>query len=108
MERTDPLRAVSLVSVLALLALQAGTNLRTNTDSLSGLDESDILPYPQDLANNLVANTNGIIGSSPSRPNHMNIRLANTTGFDLNVDIVGLKGLGSVLSLALARVGLVG
>lgn len=102
------MRAINLIPILALLALQASSNLRTNTDPLSDLHKRNILSNPQHLADNLMTNTDGIRGAAPARTDSVNIGLADSAGLDLNVDVVGLEGLGGVLLRTIFSGGLGG
>jgi hypothetical protein len=86
--------AVGLVIVLALLALQAGVELGADADALARLDQSDLGPDAQGLANDLVADAEGEALAAPAAADGVDIGAADAAGLDLDLDIVVLEGLG--------------
>lgn len=92
--------AVVLEVLLAVVASKIGTNLSTNTGAIANLDTGDLGANLDDLANDLVSyaeRKRDIL--SPSTGDGVNIRGADTTGVDSNVDIVLLKFLQWQLGL---------
>ena len=94
----DHLRAVVLLVALAVDALSAGTDLSTDTDSLTLLELLDLVTDPDDLADDLVSNTKRKRSAAPSTSDGVNIRAANSASIDSDIDIVLLEGLREYMS----------
>lgn len=95
---TNHLRAVVLVVGFALRALHARLYLSTNTNTVSSLELLDLGSDSQDLADDLVADADGLCGElSPSTCNGVDIGAADTATLVLNVNIVVLEDLGREL-----------
>jgi len=94
----DHLRAVVLLVTLAVDALSAGTDLSTNTDSLALLELGNLVTDSEDLADNLVSDTERERSVAPSTSNGVNVRSANSAGIDRDIDIVLLEGLTGCVS----------
>lgn len=86
--------AVRLIVVLALLALQARVHLSTDTDALADLGHGDLLANLEDLANDLVADSERVRAASPVAGDGVHVAGADTAALDLDVDIVRAKGAG--------------
>jgi hypothetical protein len=98
----DHIRAVVLVLVLAKLALKTRRNLGSNTHTVSNLDILDLIAYSDSLADNFVTDAERTFKVSPAAGNGVDIRAADTTGVDLDIDIAispGLGGKGVLLKL---------
>lgn len=91
------LRAVVLVLVLAVLALHARPDLSTNTDSVALLELGDLVANSQDLADDLVTDTEREGSVTPSTSDGVDIGTTNTTGVNGDVNIVLLEGLQRLL-----------
>ena len=90
------LRAIVLVSTwsgLADIALQTSPDLSSNTNTVTYLDSCNALSNLDSPANNLVTYTEWLVEVSPATSDGMNIRTADTAGFDLDVDITVFKWL---------------
>jgi hypothetical protein len=83
--------AVILVVALALLALQARPNLRSNTDTVPNLDAGHLVADLDSMANDLVSNADGKRNLAPASRNGVNIRGAHPAALDLDVDVVGAE-----------------
>lgn len=80
--------AIVLVVALALRALQARPDLSTNTGTVANLECRDLRSNFYDLADNLVADSNGCWGFTPASCDGVHIGTADTAALDLDVDIV--------------------
>jgi hypothetical protein len=90
----DHIRAVVFVLVFAELALEARRDLSTNTNTVADLDLADLVANSDSLANDFVTNAERTFKVSPSASNGVNIRTADTAGFDLDINIAIAPGLG--------------
>lgn len=97
------MRAVVLVLVPADRALEAGPDLRTNTDAVALLDGLDVLAHADGLADNLVAYAEGALELSPSAGDGVDVGPADAAALDLDVNV----GLGEGLGLELGPLELV-
>lgn len=80
--------AVGLVVVLALLALQAAVDLSTNTDALANLGEGNLGTNTDDLADDLVADSEGVRAVTPIAVDLVHVAGADTAAFNLDIDIL--------------------
>jgi len=92
-------RAVVLVLVLAVGALEASPDLGTHADSVALLDGLDVLAHPNGLADNLVAHAEGALEVSPPAGDGVYVGPADAAALDLNVNVTLAKGLGLELGL---------
>ena len=83
---------VGLVVVLALTAVLARPNLRTSTNTITDLGEGDLVAYAENLADNLVADSERVRAGTPVAADGVTITGADTTALDLDVNIVLAKG----------------
>lgn len=95
--------AVGFVVVVALTALAARPNLGTDTNTLANLSEGDLGSDAENLADDLVSNSQRIGAVTPVAANSVPVTGTNTTALDLDVDIIVAKGAG--LPLALGELG---
>lgn len=100
---TNLVRAVVLVLVLAVGALEAGPDLRTHADAVALLDGLDVLAHPDGLADDLVAYAEGSLKLSPPAGDGVDVGPAHAAALDLDVNV----GLGKGLGLELAPLELV-
>ena len=96
------MRAVILVVRLAELALQACLNLSADTNTVSNLDRRHLGADLDSLANNFVTDADWKRAVSPAASDGMDIRAANPTTFDLDIDVTVLKWLWLELRKPLA------
>lgn len=80
--------AVILVVALALRALQARPDLGTNTSTVANLECRNLGSNFYDLANDLVADSDGCWRFTPATCDGVYIGTANTAALDLDIDIV--------------------
>ena len=81
------MRTVILVIGFAKLALEAGADLRANTNTVSNLDGCDLVANFNSLANNFMTDADWERAVAPTASDGMDIRAANTAAFNLYVDI---------------------
>jgi hypothetical protein len=86
--------AIVLIIALALRALQTSPNLCTDADSVSNLASGNSIADLDGLSDNFMANTDGQWHFTPTSIDAVDIRTADTTAFDLDVDIVFTELLG--------------
>lgn len=86
--------AVRLIVILALPALEARPNLRTNTNTLTNLGERHLGPDLENLADNLVADGERVWAATPIAANGVQVTGADTAALNLDVDVVVAKGPG--------------
>ncbi len=85
---------VVLVVALALFALQARPDLGSNTDAVSVFAAGHLVASFDDMANDLVTDTDGQRNFTPASVDAVDVRAANAAALDLNVKIVGAELLG--------------
>jgi len=89
------------VPICARLAITflvlARTRLRADTNSVANLDVLDFGPNSDGNANNLMANTDWIVRGSPAGAEDMNIRAADTTMRNLDVNVCVFERLWFIL-----------
>jgi hypothetical protein len=101
----DLVGAVVLLVVLALVASKIGTDLGTRTSAVANLDLGDLGSDLDDAANDLVSYAEGKRNVlSPSTSDGVDIRSADTTGIDGDIDIVVLELLKGKLIAVLVAV----
>ena len=83
--------AVVLIITLALLALEAGPDLSSNTDPVSNLAAGHLVANLDCMANNLVANTDGQRNFTPASIDAVDVGAADTAALNLDVDVVGAE-----------------
>ena len=91
---TNHVWAVVLIVALTLLALQARPDLSSNTDTISDLAAGHFVSHLDSMADDLVTNANGQWDFPPTSINAVDVRAADTTALDLDVDVVGPEFLG--------------
>lgn len=96
--------AVILLVGLAIVAREVGTNLSSNTNSVSNLDVLDLKADLDSFANDLVAyakrKRNILI---PPASNGVNIRCADTTSVDGDVNVIFFKFLKGYLQCSVRK-----
>ena len=85
------MRAVVLVVRLAKLALQTGTDLSANTDTVSNLDGCHLVADFDSLADNFMTDADWEWAVAPTASNSVNIGAADTAALNFDVDITSLK-----------------
>jgi hypothetical protein len=88
----DLVGAVVLLVVFALVASQVGTDLSTNTGTVTDLNASDLVSDLDDLSDDLVSyaeRKRDLL--SPTTSDGVNIGSANTARVDGNVNVIFLK-----------------
>lgn len=85
---------VRLIVVLALLTLQARIHLRTDTNTLTDLGESDLVANLDDLADDLVADGEGVGTAAPVAGDGVQVAGANAAALDLDINVVRTEGAG--------------
>ena len=88
------MHAVGLIVVLALFALEAGIQLRTEAHALAGFHQRDFGPDSQGLANDLVADGQREVLVAPAAADGVHIGAADPAGLDLDLDIIVFEWLG--------------
>ena len=96
------MRAVVLVVSLAELALQAGPDLRSNTNTVSDLDGCHLLADLDSLTNDFVTDADWERAIAPTASDCMDIRAADAAALDLDVDVTVFKFLGFKLRMGSA------
>lgn len=93
------MRAIVLILRLAQLTLQARPDLGANSDTIALLDVLDGLSDLDSLADHLVADAKRALEFTPATSDGVDVRAANTTALDLDVDVMVLERLGLELVL---------
>lgn len=88
------MRAVVLIVSLAELALQAGTDLSTNTNTVSNLDGCHLVADLDSLADDFVANADWKRAFTPTSSDCMDIRTTDSAALNLDVDVTVFELLG--------------
>ena len=88
------MRAIILIVRLADLALQASSNLSTDTNTVPNLNCRHFVAHLDCLANDLVTDTEGKRDISPASGYAVDITAANTTAVDLDIDVTIFEWLG--------------
>jgi len=86
-------RAVVLIVAFAVLALQAGLDLSTNTNAVANLDSRHLITNFDGLANHLMSDTERQWCFSPATCDGVDVRTAHSTSINLDVDIAVFKWL---------------
>ena len=94
MRCTDHVRAVVLVVLLALLALETSLDLGADADALAFLDQGYVLADLDRLANDLVPNTDRQRALAPPTGDCVHITTADTARLDQHVHVMVFKLLG--------------
>jgi hypothetical protein len=81
------MRAVVLLVCLAVVALQAGSDLRANTNSVADLNSLYIIADLDSASDNLVANAKRHGSIAPASSDSVNIRTTDTASVDSNVNV---------------------
>ena len=81
------MRTVIFVIGFAKLALEAGADLRANTNTVPNLNGRDLVANFDSLANNFMTDADWERAVAPTAIDGMDIRAANTAAFNLYVDI---------------------
>ncbi len=81
------MRTVVLVVRLAKLALQTGTNLSTNTNTVSNLDRCYLVTDFDSFADNFMSNADWERAIAPAASDGMDIRAADSAAFNFDVDV---------------------
>lgn len=84
--------AVRLVVVLALTALEARPDLGADTDALADLGEGHLGTDLEDLADDLVADSQRVRAAAPFAADGVQVAGADTAALNLDVDVVVAKG----------------
>lgn len=85
------MRTVILVVRFAELAFETGPDLSANTNTVSNLNGGDLVADFDGLANDFVADADGERAVAPATSDCMDIRAADTTALNFNVDITVFK-----------------
>ena len=93
------MRAVVLVVRLAKLALQTGTNLSANTDTVSNLDRCYLVTDFDSFADNFMSNADWERAITPAASDGMDIRAADSAAFNFDVDVTIFELLGFELEM---------
>lgn len=88
------MRAIVLIVALALRALEARPDLRSDADAVADLDRLDGGPDFHGLADDLVADADGRGRVAPAARDGVHVGAADAAALDLDVDIVVTKLLG--------------
>ena len=81
------MRTVILVVRFAELAFETGTDLSANTDTISNLNGCNLVADFDSLADNFMTDADGERAVPPTARDCMDIRAADTTALNFNVDI---------------------
>ncbi len=93
------MRTVVLVVRLAKLALQTGTNLSANTDTVSNLDRCYLITDFDSFADNFMSNAYWERTIAPAASDGMDIRAADSAAFNFDVDVTIFELLGFELEM---------
>lgn len=85
---THQVWTVVLIVTLTLRTLQAAPYLCTDTHAVADFDCLDLGTDFDGVSNNLVSNTDGKWAVSPAAVDSVNIRTADATAFDADVDVM--------------------
>ena len=96
------MRAVVLIVGLAELALQTGTDLGANTNTVSNFDRCHLIADFDRLANDFMTNADRERAVAPSASDGVHIRAAYSAALNFDVDITIFKLLGFELGTRLA------
>lgn len=88
----DLMLTVRLIVVLALSAGQARVNLGADADAVADLGEGDLWANLEDLADDLMANSEWVGALAPVSRDGVLVRGANAASLDLNIDIIVAQG----------------
>ena len=97
------MRTVVLVVRLAKLALQTGTDLSTNTNTVSNLDGCHLVADFDSLADDFVTDTDWERAFAPAASDGMDIGAADSAALNLDVDVTVFELLRFELSAGSAR-----
>lgn len=86
--------AIRLIVILALPALEARPDLRSDTNSLTNLGERHLGPDLENLADNLVADGERVRAATPIAAYSVQVTGADTAALNFDVDVVIAKGTG--------------
>ena len=81
------MRTVVLVVRFAEFALETGTDLSANTNTVSNLNGCNLVAHFDGLANNFMADADGERAVAPAASDCVDIRAADTAALNLYVDI---------------------
>ena len=95
------MRTVVFLVCFAKFALQTRTDLSANANSISNLDSGHLVADFDSLADDFVTDANGEGAIAPAASDGMNIRAADTTALNLDVDVAVLKLLRFELKMRL-------
>lgn len=98
------MRAVVLIIGKAVLALEAGGNLRSDSNAVSNVHSRGVGALSDYVSHNLVPNTKGQRARAPTARDLVYIATTNAAGFDCNIDVAVLKRLRCKLSSRLGRI----
>lgn len=98
------MRAVVLVVSLAELALQAGPDLSSNTNTVSNLDGCHLIADLDSLADDFVTDADWERAFAPTASDCMDIRAADAAALNLDVDVTVFKVLGFELRTGVSGV----
>lgn len=93
------MRTVVLVIRLAKLAVQAGTDLSANTDTVSNFHGCDLVANFDSLADNFMTDADWEWAVAPTTIDSMNIGAADTAALNFDINIAILKLLWFKLGL---------
>lgn len=93
------MRTVVLVIRLAKLAVQAGTDLSANTDTVSNFHGCDLIADFDRLADNFMTDADWERAVAPAAIDSMNIGAADTAALNFDINIAILKLLWFKLGL---------
>ena len=84
---TNHVRAIILIVRFAELALQTGTDLSANTNTVSNLDSRHLVADFNGLANNFMTDADWKWAITPASSDGMDIGAANSAALNLDVDV---------------------
>lgn len=88
------LLAVRLVVLLALRAVQAGRDLRTNADAVANLDGRHLGADLDGRSDDFMAGNDGVVLVAPAARHGVEVGAADAAACDLDIDVVVAKRLG--------------
>ena len=88
------MRAIVLVGIFAVGALEASPDLCADADTITLLDGLDVLADPDGLANDFVAYAERTLELAPAASDGVHVGAADAAALDLDVDVGPGKGLG--------------
>lgn len=89
----DGVGAVVLLVGLAVVAGQVGLDLRSHADAVADLDRLHVLADLDGFTDDFVTNAEGHGGLAPAAADGVNVRRADTTSVDGNVNVAVFEGL---------------